>query len=173
MNAETMKLLELLTEAATTEMKMHAAFTGDDETNRRIGCKIKDLDAALAAVRDAEKPVNKSVKGSVGGSITDHPFTPSLKYPPGKGCAHIVRDYPNSALADPDCCRKPECDHITSLRSGKEKPVERWGCRWGVGCVLDEGVLGDCACAEGNEKKEDCRHWRKIEEKEEPPKGIP
>ena len=66
---------------------------------------------------NAKRPTPVAVERVVGAGISDHPFTPSLKYPAGQGCAHIVRDYPNSALADPDCCRRPECEHTMTLRS--------------------------------------------------------
>lgn len=43
--------------------------------------------------------------------ITDHPFEPSMSYPDGEGCAHIIygQDW---TICDPVRCRKPESEHI-------------------------------------------------------------
>jgi hypothetical protein len=87
--------------------------------------KLIDSLAALRgdvrAVRECAELMAKPVcyvelKSGSDAMVTDHAFEPSLSYPPGEGCAHIVWDNPNSTMADPDRCRRSECDHITTLR---------------------------------------------------------
>lgn len=51
--------------------------------------------------------------------ITDHPFEPSLSYPDGEGCSHII-DGASWTIFDPHRCRKPEREHERTLRD-KEK----------------------------------------------------
>lgn len=56
--------------------------------------------------------------------ITDHPFTPSIAYPAGEGCAFEVCGS-TWTIADPHRCRRPESEHATSLRRSAERPASR------------------------------------------------
>jgi hypothetical protein len=46
--------------------------------------------------------------------ITTHPFTPSMSYPDGEGCALIVEGHTWTAI-DPVRCRKSRAEHERSL----------------------------------------------------------
>ena len=50
-----------------------------------------------------------------GKKIADHEFQPSVNYPPGDGCSHIVCGH-DWTIADPVRCRKPEAEHERSAR---------------------------------------------------------
>jgi hypothetical protein len=52
--------------------------------------------------------------------ITDHPFTPSLSYPEGEGCAYIIQGAIWTA-SDPHRCRKPESEHTETLRENPKQ----------------------------------------------------
>ncbi len=43
--------------------------------------------------------------------VNDHPFKPSLSYPDGEGCSHIVEGS-EWTIIDPICCRRPEREHV-------------------------------------------------------------
>ena len=60
---------------------------------------------------------NKSEK------IKDHPFTPSMCYPEGKGCSHIIEGWA-WVTYDPHRCRKPESEHTTTLRNSPEQDMK-------------------------------------------------
>ena len=59
MNTETMKLLELLVRGVMGSHRLHAAIIKDGMVNELTEVACSELDAALAAVRDAEKPVER------------------------------------------------------------------------------------------------------------------
>jgi hypothetical protein len=59
------------------------------------------------------------VRNVIGKGIADHAFEPSPSYPPGEGCAHIVAGE-QWTTADPQRCRKPESEHLWTMRDRKE-----------------------------------------------------
>jgi len=76
-----------------------------------------DVRAVRACVERMAMPlVTVESKSGAADMVADHAFEPSLSYPPGQGCSRIVYDNPNTTMADPDRCRRPECDHITTRR---------------------------------------------------------
>ena len=56
MNDETLKLLELLVRGVLQSHRMHAAIIKDGMFNEFTEAACAELDSALAAVRDAQKP---------------------------------------------------------------------------------------------------------------------